>query len=215
MPYLETVDSLLSRKILKPVVEKQRRDRINRSLEEMRILLLRLTGNQKLRNPKMEKAEILELAVIYIRNLTQTKKHDKNIWVSPEEKFYISGFRDCLHRAEDFMGDISPNTRTQFLEKLHSHLEHTIRFPKQLNLCRHQGPEEDFSLSANDLNVSIDSPNSRDELRSCSPSSLQSSLLYSSDTGSPPGWFASTPQNNDGIHRDQDNTQTSVWRPWP
>uniref|UniRef100_A0A2K5Z402 BHLH domain-containing protein n=1 Tax=Mandrillus leucophaeus TaxID=9568 RepID=A0A2K5Z402_MANLE len=47
--------------MLKPLVEKRRRDRINRSLEELRLLLLNL------RNPKLEKAEILEFAVGYLR----------------------------------------------------------------------------------------------------------------------------------------------------
>ncbi|KAL2094432.1 hypothetical protein ACEWY4_009151 [Coilia grayii] len=56
-----------ARRILKPVIEKQRRDRINRRLEELRALLLSTTRDSRLRNPKLEKAEILELTVEFIR----------------------------------------------------------------------------------------------------------------------------------------------------
>ncbi|KAM4678478.1 transcription factor HES-7-like [Discoglossus pictus] len=215
MPDMESLDMVPSRKILKPLVEKQRRDRINRSLDEMRILLLKLTGNQKLRNPKMEKAEILELAVVYIRNVTHTKTHDPNQWVTPEEKFYLSGFRDCLHRAEDFMTDVSPTTRTRFLDRLHNHLQHNLRFPKQLNHYKHGNQLEEDLSNGNQLPSTMDSPSSMDDCSSCSPSSNQSSLLFSSDSGSPSVWLPSTPANRGEFQREHDQTQTYVWRPWP
>lgn len=80
---------------MKPVIEKKRRDRINQRLDELRTLLLDNTLDtvrkeiqfliltwalecfnnvmrlhsllQRLQNPKLEKAEILELTVEYIR----------------------------------------------------------------------------------------------------------------------------------------------------
>ncbi|XP_015418014.1 PREDICTED: transcription factor HES-7 [Myotis davidii] len=60
-------------KMLKPLVEKRRRDRINRSLEELRLLLLERTRDQNLRNPKLEKAEILEFAVGYLRERSRVE----------------------------------------------------------------------------------------------------------------------------------------------
>ena len=59
--------------MLKPLVEKRRRDRINRSLEELRLLLLERTRDQNLRNPKLEKAEILEFAVGYLRERSRVE----------------------------------------------------------------------------------------------------------------------------------------------
>ncbi|KAM4749215.1 transcription factor HES-7-like [Rhinophrynus dorsalis] len=175
MPDMQCTEPFPSRKVLKPVVEKQRRDRINRSLEEMRILLLKLTGNQKLRNPKMEKAEILEIAVIYIGNVTRTRTHDPQRWVSPAEKFYLSGFRDCLDRTEDFMNDVNPVAKSRFLDSLQNHLQHRLRFPKQLNLC---GQEDNLSSSGNEHSTSMDSSTFRDDLSLCSPSNLMSSDNY-------------------------------------
>ncbi|XP_069073912.1 transcription factor HES-7-like isoform X2 [Pleurodeles waltl] len=56
-----------SKKTLKVVVEKKRRERINHSLEELRTLLLESTHNDRLLNPRMEKADILDFTVQYLK----------------------------------------------------------------------------------------------------------------------------------------------------
>ncbi|KAL4631410.1 transcription factor HES-7 [Arapaima gigas] len=48
-------------------MEKRRRDRINQSLEALRLLLLQNTQDEKLRNPKVGKAEILESVVNFLK----------------------------------------------------------------------------------------------------------------------------------------------------
>uniref|UniRef100_A0A8C5PAE2 BHLH domain-containing protein n=1 Tax=Leptobrachium leishanense TaxID=445787 RepID=A0A8C5PAE2_9ANUR len=197
--------------ILKPVVEKQRRDRINGCLEEMRILLLKLTGNQKLRNPKMEKAEILELAVIYIGNMTRMQAHDPERWVSPAEKFYLSGFRDCLDRTEDFINDIGPDARNRFLDGLQCHLQQRLRFPNQVPLSNLVGKPDDGLISKETQNLpAMDFSNSIDDL---SPNS--SSNHSGSEMASSPVWLSPSPENPVGYHIQQDPNQTTVWRPWP
>ncbi|KAM9311234.1 transcription factor HES-7-like [Gastrophryne carolinensis] len=204
MPDMECSDSFPSRKILKPVVEKQRRDRINRSLDEMRVLLQRLTGNQKLRNPKMEKAEILEIAVVYIGNVTRMKSRDTKRWVSPSEKFYFSGFQDCLDRTEDFIQDISPRAKSRFLDELQSHLEHRLSFPQQVNLGGQAGRRDDDMFS--DGNIS---PNSTGD------SSPYSPPISGSEGGSPQSWLSSSPPNPGAYQMDHSSASPYVWRPWP
>ncbi|XP_076866784.1 hairy-related 1 [Brachyhypopomus gauderio] len=66
-----------SKRILKPVIEKKRRDRINQRLDELRTLLLDNTLDSRLQNPKLEKAEILELTVDYIRKKASNTKENK------------------------------------------------------------------------------------------------------------------------------------------
>ncbi|CAH2272702.1 transcription factor HES-7-like [Pelobates cultripes] len=211
MPDMDCTESYPSRKILKPVVEKQRRDRINNCLEEMRILLLKLTGNQKLRNPKMEKAEILELAVIYIGNVTRMKTHDPERWVSPAEKFYLSGFRDCLDRTEDFISDINPDARNRFLDGLQTHLQQQLRFPKQVFLSNVVDKSEDgLASKESQHNMTIDFSHSGDDLSPFSTSTLSSPEMASS-----PGWLSPSPENPAGFHIQPENSQTFVWRPWP
>ncbi|XP_066578212.1 hairy-related 5 [Amia ocellicauda] len=55
------------KRVPKPLMEKRRRDRINHSLETLRVLLLDSTRDEKLRNPKVEKAEILESVVNFLK----------------------------------------------------------------------------------------------------------------------------------------------------
>ncbi|XP_059378232.1 transcription factor HES-2-like [Carassius carassius] len=65
-------------KRLKPVIEKKRRDRINHNLEALRDLLFKNTADTHLQNPKLEKAEILDLAVQYIKKTTRKTEVKSN-----------------------------------------------------------------------------------------------------------------------------------------
>ncbi|XP_045426140.1 transcription factor HES-7 isoform X1 [Lemur catta] len=128
--------------MLKPLVEKRRRDRINRSLEELRLLLLERTRDQtpsgsqnaiffaipgsNLRNPKLEKAEILEFAVGYLRD--RSRVESPGVPRSPAQdaealaSCYLSGFRECLLRLAAFVHDASPAARAQLFSALHGYL---------------------------------------------------------------------------------------------
>ncbi|TRY66788.1 hypothetical protein DNTS_009580 [Danionella cerebrum] len=53
----------------KPVVEKMRRDRINRCIEQLKILL-KAEVNPRQNFSKLEKADVLEMAVVYLKTCT-------------------------------------------------------------------------------------------------------------------------------------------------
>ncbi|XP_039193753.1 transcription factor HES-7 [Crotalus tigris] len=94
-----------ARKMLKPLVEKRRRDRINKNLEELRLLLLQKTHCQTLKNPKVEKAEILELAVRYLQ---ERQKAAEAQGANPSEDgglqtCYATGFRACFGHLASFV----------------------------------------------------------------------------------------------------------------
>eukprot|EP00063_Salmo_salar_P047251 XP_014022086.1 PREDICTED: transcription factor HES-5-like isoform X2 [Salmo salar] len=78
-------------KLRKLVVEKIRRDRINSSIEQLRTLLHRgqMCGQQQQRLSKLEKADILELAVSFLQKET-------NADVSPT---YYQGCSQCLQET--------------------------------------------------------------------------------------------------------------------
>ncbi|XP_066841333.1 transcription factor HES-1-like [Anser cygnoides] len=89
-----------ARKLPKPQVEQRRRARLNHSLERLRLLLLAATRDQRLRNPKAEKAEILQKTVQFLRAQPQADS------LGTEELFlrhYRSGYRECLARAARFL----------------------------------------------------------------------------------------------------------------
>ncbi|NWZ60114.1 HE71A factor, partial [Haliaeetus albicilla] len=86
--------------LLKPLMEKRRRDRMNRSLDRLRLLLLAATRDERLRNPKVEKAEILQKTVQFLRAQPLSEPS------GTEELFlrrYRSGYRECLARAARFL----------------------------------------------------------------------------------------------------------------
>uniref|UniRef100_A0A8C6PZZ8 Hes family bHLH transcription factor 2 n=1 Tax=Nothobranchius furzeri TaxID=105023 RepID=A0A8C6PZZ8_NOTFU len=57
------------RKTLKPLLEKRRRARINDSLSHLKSLILPLIGKDNARYSKLEKADILEMTVRFLRDL--------------------------------------------------------------------------------------------------------------------------------------------------
>ncbi|XP_053699833.1 transcription factor HES-7.1-A-like [Synchiropus splendidus] len=74
------------RKILKPQVEKRRRERMNRSLDNLKTLLMLQEQSQR----RVEKAEILEQTVAFLHNHHKRSFHD--------------GFSSCLQMATRFLG---------------------------------------------------------------------------------------------------------------
>ncbi|KAM9805979.1 transcription factor HES-7.1-A-like [Syngnathus typhle] len=83
------------KKSLKPLVERRRRERINRSLENLKTLLLtpQLAGGGR----RMEKAEILEHTVYFLQQHVN-KGNMKQVLHS-----YQHGFSSCLQRAAHFL----------------------------------------------------------------------------------------------------------------
>uniref|UniRef100_A0A3B1IZL2 Hairy-related 2 n=1 Tax=Astyanax mexicanus TaxID=7994 RepID=A0A3B1IZL2_ASTMX len=76
-------------KLRKPAVEKLRRDRINSSIEKLK-LLLKDQLKSKQPSSKLEKADILEMAVTYLKSKTQ-------------EQSYTDGFARCLEETAHFL----------------------------------------------------------------------------------------------------------------
>ncbi|XP_048205769.1 transcription factor HES-3 [Perognathus longimembris pacificus] len=80
------------RKISKPLTEKKRRTRINGSLEQLKSLLEKHYPHQ-IRKRKLEKADILELSVKYMKSLQNLVQGPRLV---PSGAEYPSGFRGCL-----------------------------------------------------------------------------------------------------------------------
>ncbi|XP_070770055.1 hairy-related 5 [Enoplosus armatus] len=104
------------RRVSKPLMEKRRRERINHSLETLRLLMLKNTRNEKLKNPKVEKAEILESVVHFLKTEKDVEKdHRPTKRVLPREQrptcarqhSYHDGMRSCLLRVSHFIASKS------------------------------------------------------------------------------------------------------------
>ncbi|XP_004768749.2 transcription factor HES-3 isoform X1 [Mustela putorius furo] len=79
-------------RISKPLMEKKRRARINVSLEQLKSLLEKHYSHQ-IRKRKLEKADILELSVKYMKSLQNSVQ---GLWPVPLGAEFPSGFRSCL-----------------------------------------------------------------------------------------------------------------------
>ncbi|XP_075046882.1 transcription factor HES-5-like [Mixophyes fleayi] len=86
-------------KLRKPIVEKMRRDRINHSIEQLKVLLEKEFHKQQ-PNVKLEKADILEMAVSYLQ---LQKNHHPTISADTLQQDYNQGYSWCVREAFQFL----------------------------------------------------------------------------------------------------------------
>ncbi|KAM8927126.1 transcription factor HES-5-like [Pelodytes ibericus] len=79
------------RKLRKPVIEKMRRDRINSSIDQLRILLHKEFPQQQHLPSRAEKAEILEMAVTFLQHHL-AEKNVMSCTQAHTEDIYLSGY---------------------------------------------------------------------------------------------------------------------------
>ncbi|KAF6717826.1 Transcription factor HES-7.1-B [Oryzias melastigma] len=88
----------------KPLMERRRRERINHSLETLRLLMAEHTQNEKLKNPKVEKAEILESVVEFLRaDMERGPQAGGQGPTCDHEQHYRDGMRSCLLKVTRFI----------------------------------------------------------------------------------------------------------------
>ncbi|XP_061445128.1 transcription factor HES-7 [Rhineura floridana] len=198
-----------ARKMLKPLVEKRRRDRINRSLEELRLLLLQRTQCQTLKNPKVEKAEILEIAVGHLQEMNSAKPQGADLSEDGTlQTCYMIGFRECLLGLAAFIQQAHPSVQSHLLDTLHLYLA-----------SKPEPQNQDWSLAIFSPSSSSEESPPRTPEGFCSPEKKLNGPLQSPD---PP--CSSTGQlGSQQRHSHKSATLTkrilppppAFWRPWP
>ncbi|XP_063484415.1 transcription factor HES-7 isoform X3 [Symphalangus syndactylus] len=227
-------------KMLKPLVEKRRRDRINRSLEELRLLLLERTRDQtptrsqnsiffvtprNLRNPKLEKAEILEFAVGYLRE--RSRVEPPGVPRSPVQdaealaSCYLSGFRECLLRLAAFAHDASPAARAQLFSALHGYLRPKPPRPKPVD-PRPPAPRPSLDPAAPALGPALHQrpPVHQGPPSPCCAWSPSLCSPRAGDSGAPAPLTGllpppPPPHRQDGAPKAPPPPPPAFWRPWP
>ncbi|XP_051493265.1 transcription factor HES-5-like [Apus apus] len=128
-------------RLRKPIVEKLRRDRINSSIEQLKVLLEKEFQRHQ-PNSKLEKADILEMTVSYLKysrgEYTHPSSSAKNL-----QQDYCEGYAWCLKEALQFLSLHSANTETRM--KLICHFQRSQAVPKDsgsssLPASTHQPP---------------------------------------------------------------------------
>ncbi|XP_030634483.1 transcription factor HES-5-like [Chanos chanos] len=82
-------------KLRKPVVEKMRRDRINNCIEQLKTMLEK-EFHQQDPNTKLEKADILEMTVVFLKQQLQAQ-------TSAPQKAHCDGYSQCWRETMHFL----------------------------------------------------------------------------------------------------------------
>ncbi|KAM4737207.1 transcription factor HES-2-like [Anableps anableps] len=117
------------RKTLKPLLEKRRRARINDSLNHLKSLILPLVGKDNARYSKLEKADILEMTVRFLRDLPSSPVKDS-------ADSYREGYKACLQRVSALLPKTSLDQDA--CRRVHDFIQQTMSTtvtPTCLNCC--------------------------------------------------------------------------------
>ncbi|XP_018408215.1 PREDICTED: transcription factor HES-5-like [Nanorana parkeri] len=102
------------RKLRKPAIEKMRRDRINSSIERLRLLLEKEFQKHQLPS-KPEKADILEMTVTFL----QHQMVEKTVTATSSQA-YRDGYSTCVQDSVTFLSmHKQTDTQLQLLQNLH------------------------------------------------------------------------------------------------
>ncbi|XP_074780803.1 transcription factor HES-5 isoform X1 [Athene noctua] len=151
---LEILTPKEKNRLRKPIVEKLRRDRINSSIEQLKLLLEKEFQRHQ-PNSKLEKADILEMTVSYLKYIscvTLLSSSALSAFAASAKSLqqdYCEGYAWCLKEALRFLSLHSANTETRM--KLICHFQRSQTVPKDTGsssapTSTHQPPAKQAAL---------------------------------------------------------------------
>ncbi|KAK4873964.1 hypothetical protein RN001_013324 [Aquatica leii] len=114
------------RKVMKPMLERKRRARINRCLDELKELMVTALQSEGENVSKLEKADILELTVRHLHNL----KRQHQLVIPGEQSYaekFRAGFSQCAQEVSQFLSTPNDPSDPVAGRKLLQHLGSCIR----------------------------------------------------------------------------------------
>ncbi|XP_030565113.1 enhancer of split m7 protein [Drosophila novamexicana] len=184
------------RKVMKPLLERKRRARINKCLDDLKDLMAECVAQTS--DAKFEKADILEVTVQYLRKLKQTKS--ANATASATEHSFRAGYIRAANEVSRALAAL-PKVDVAFGTTLMTHLG--------MRLNQLEQPVEQPAPMAPHAPLSINCGSAY----SCSSSRDAYSPVssgYASDSDCSSG--SSTPIAAQSLL--QISNTGSVWRPW-
>jgi len=124
------------KRVMKPMLERRRRARINKCLDELREILVTALQNDGEGITRLEKADILELTVNHVRKLSERKKlaipsvSDKVVEQQENVGKYHEGFSTAMHSVQQFLFN-TKSLNNDAHKKLYEHLQ---KFRAPVNL---------------------------------------------------------------------------------
>jgi len=189
------------RKVMKPMLERKRRARINRCLDELKELMVTALQSEGENVSKLEKADILELTVRHLHKLRQQQRLAAS--PSAESDRFRSGFISAANEVSRCLAS-TPGVDIQLGTKLMTHLGHRLN-----DLDKVQ------PLSIQVSAGSYTPPSSPASSTSASPYYTMPLTPASSSSASPKPIDCSPYQTHAGLLKViAPSTGEKVWRPW-
>lgn len=175
---------------MKPMLERKRRARINRCLDELKDLMVTALQAEGENVSKLEKADILELTVQHLQKMRRQQRLASNP-VTDADRFR-AGFTTCANEVSKCLAS-TPGIDLRLGTKLMSHLG------QRLNEMDKISP---LSVRVMDVCTPPPSPHSDTYSMPLTPASSGSSQVDTCDYTSQYKMYESMP------------SPKSVWRPW-
>lgn len=122
---------------MKPMLERKRRARINRCLDELKELMLTALQSEGENVSKLEKADILELTVRHLHKL----KRQRALCLTTETDRFLAGFTRCAAEVSQYLASIiQSQSQPQFADQpSKTVIEPTIDHSSGVKLLQHLG----------------------------------------------------------------------------
>lgn len=204
------------RKVMKPLLERKRRARINKCLDELKDLMVYALQSEGESITKLEKADVLELTVRHLQKLKRQQMLQANPALDADR--YRSGFSSCANEVSRCLASI-PGVDVTLGTHLMTHLGMKL---KTLDQPQQQEQQDEARLSP--LLVSVPQSSAKSSSSSTSSNNLviKSSPKSPSDGGYSSGRESVSPRSsiseeqplNFAIKQEKAATSSSVWRPF-
>ncbi|TRY79159.1 hypothetical protein TCAL_08338 [Tigriopus californicus] len=146
------------KKIMKPLLERKRRARINKCLDELKDIMTVALQAQGENVSKLEKADILELTVRHLHKLQQSQRLLLETQRNPVEEIqrFQAGYTSCAQEAASFLLQ-APGVDVTVSQRLLSHLTSNLAQPFLNRLSQAGSPKSTtapplVSSASSDLN---------------------------------------------------------------
>jgi len=197
------------RKVMKPMLERKRRARINKCLDELKDLMVNALQSEGESIAKLEKADVLELTVTHLKKLQQRNQLSIKPIPSDQDKFR-EGYSRCASEVSRCLASV-PGVDVTLGTKLMTHLgisltHHEKRAPLTILVPQ---PQPSPALSSASSGYS-----SAEELSPAPSTSSSSSSSSSSYSVSPVASVSSSSSSPRPQGLLMAATPTPMWRPW-
>jgi len=200
---------MAKKKFSKPLMERRRRARINESLNELKSLVLSSMNKDHTKFNKMEKADVLELTVNYLKTLEVKEKPRNEI---EQQRNFIAGYNECAREVQHYLlrsAEVSPQVKARML----THISAT---PQEINTAPLSCPSKEASLPTKPSYSQVTS------LYPSPPASpitnTNTARFVNASTNSTSLQKSPSSENRASNFQDYDKKQPlsekSIWRPW-